>query len=224
MKLFIDTADINLIRKYSKLGFIDGVTTNPAILAKEGKNFVEVVSEIVELVDGPISGEVVSLDAKGMVLEGRALAKIHQNIVVKLPAIPAGFEALSILSAEGVETNFTVVYTPNQALLAAKNGATYVSPFVGRLHANAGSGDDIVRNIVQMYQNYGFKTQVLAASMRNSLYVQEAALAGAHAATVPPVVLEDMINSELSQIALNGFLSEWEKLPQDKRDIFGAEK
>jgi len=222
MKLFIDTADIALIRQYSKLGFIDGVTTNPAILAKEGKNFLDVVSEIVELIDGPISAEVVSLEPKKMVLEGKALARVHENIVVKIPAIPAGFEALSILAAEGIKTNFTVVYTPNQAFLAAKNGATYVSPFVGRLHANAGAGDDIVRNIVQIYKNYGFKTQVLAASMRNSLYVQQAALAGAHAATVPPTVLDDMMNSELSQVALTGFLNEWDKLPQDKRDIFGG--
>jgi len=223
MKIFIDTADLDAIRKYSKMGFIDGVTTNPAILAKEGRNFLDVVSEIVDLVDGPISGEVVSLESGKMVSEGRALARVHESIVVKIPAIPAGFEALSILSSEGIKTNFTVVYTPNQALLAAKNGATYVSPFVGRLHANAGAGDDIVRNIVQIYKNYGFKTQVLAASMRNSLYVQQAALAGAHAATVPPAVLDDMINSELSQVALTGFLSEWNKLPQDKRDIFGPQ-
>lgn len=220
MKIFLDTADLEAIRKYSKMGFIDGVTTNPAILAREGKNFLDVVSEIVDLVNGPISGEVVSLEAEQMVLEGRALARVHESIVVKIPAIPAGFEALSILSAEGIKTNFTVVYTPNQALLAAKNGATYVSPFVGRLHANAGAGDEIISDIVRIYKNYGYSTQVLAASMRNSLYVQQAALAGAHAATVPPAVLDEMINSELSQVALSGFLSEWNRLPQDKKDIF----
>ena len=224
LKIFLDTANINLIRHYAKLGFIDGVTTNPAILANEGRSFLDVVHEIVELIDGPVSAEVVSLDSRQMVSEGRALSRIHKNIVVKIPAIPAGYEALSILSAEGIKTNFTVVYTPCQALLAAKNGATYVSPFVGRLHANSGSGDNIIDCIVKIYTNYGFKTKVLAASMRNSLYVQHAALAGAHVATVPPQVLDDMINSELSEVALSGFLKEWNNLPQDKRNIFGAQK
>lgn len=222
MKIFIDTADIEQIRKYAKLGIIDGVTTNPAILAKEGRHFREVVEEIVEIVDGPISGEVVSLDADGMVKEARALAKIHDNIVVKLPAIAAGFEALHRVSSEGIKTNFTVVYTANQALLAAKNGATYVSPFVGRLDANAGCGADIVAEIAQIYRNYGFETQILAASMRTCLYVKRAALAGAHVATIPPAVLDDMINSELSEVALNGFLAEWNTMPESSRDIFGG--
>lgn len=221
MKIFIDTADIFQIRKYAKLGIIDGVTTNPALLAKEGRNFRDVVAEILDIVDGPISCEVVSLDATGMIREAKALTKMHDNIVVKLPAIPAGFEALHRLSAEGIKTNFTVVYTANQALLAAKNGATYVSPFVGRLDANAGSGVDIINEIAQIYRNYNYETQILAASMRTSLYVKNAALAGAHVATIPPSVLNDMMNSELSEVALNGFLSEWNKLPQDKRDIFG---
>lgn len=221
MKIFIDTADIEQIRKFAKLGIVDGVTTNPAILAKEGRNFRDVVDEILEIVDGPISGEVVSLDADDMVKEARALAKINDNIVVKLPAIPAGFEALHRISSEGIKTNFTVVFTANQALLAAKNGATYVSPFVGRLDANAGCGADIVSEIALIYRNYGFKTQILAASMRTCLYVKRAAMAGAHVATVPPTVLDDMINSELSMVALDGFLEEWNKMPENTRDIFG---
>jgi transaldolase len=221
MKIFIDTADINQIRKYAKFGFIDGVTTNPALLAKEDGYFLDVVKEIVEIIDGPISGEVVSLDTKGMVKEAKSLAKIHDRIVVKLPAIPAGFEALKIVSSEGIKTNFTVVYTANQALLAAKNGATYVSPFVGRLDAHAGSGLQLITEISKIFKNYEFKTQILAASMRNSLYVKEAALAGAHVATIPPEVIDDMMTSELSEVALKGFLEEWEKLPKNKKNIFG---
>ncbi len=221
MKIFIDTADISQISKYAKLGFIDGVTTNPALLAKEGRNFLDVVNEIIEIVDGPISGEVVSLDVEGMVKEARALAKIHENIVVKIPSIPSGFEALKIISTEGIKTNFTVVYTSNQALLAAKNGATYVSPFVGRLDANAGVGSDLIVEIAEIYKNYDFKTQILAASMRNSVYVKNAALAGAHVATIPPEVIDDMMNSELSEVALKGFLDQWQTLSEEKKDIFG---
>lgn len=221
MKIFIDTADIKQIRKYAKFGFIDGVTTNPALLAKEDGYFLDVVKEIIEIVDGPISGEVVSLDTERMVKEARALAKIHDRIVVKLPAIPSGFEALKIVSSEGIKTNFTVVYTSNQALLAAKNGATYVSPFVGRLDAHAGSGIQLISEISKIFKNYEFKTQILAASMRNSLYVKEAAVAGAHVATIPPEVIDDMMTSELSDVALKGFLEKWEKLPKNKKNIFG---
>lgn len=221
MKIFIDTADINQIRKYAKYGFIDGVTTNPALLASEGRSFLDVVKEIVEIVDGPISGEVVSLDVIGMVKEAKALAKIHSNIVVKLPSTKSGFEALKIVNSEGIKTNFTVVYSANQALLAAKNGATYVSPFVGRLDANAGHGSEIITEIAKIYKNYEFKTKILAASMRNSLYVKKAALAGAHVATIPPEVIDDMMTSELSDVALKGFLEKWENLPKDKKNIFG---
>ena len=221
MKIFIDTADIGQIRKYAKLGFIDGVTTNPALLAKEGRNFLDVVNEIIEIVDGPISGEVVSTDVDGMVKEAKSLAKIHDNIVVKLPSIPSGFEALKKISSEGIKTNFTVVYTSNQALLAAKNGATYVSPFVGRLDAHAGVGSDLILEIATIFKNYKFDTKILAASMRNSLYVKKAAIAGADIATIPPNVIDDMMNSELSEVALKGFLEEWDTLPSEMKDIFG---
>jgi transaldolase len=223
MKIFIDTADIAQIRKYAKFGFIDGVTTNPALLAKEGRHFLDVVNEILDIIDGPISGEVVSLDAENMIREARSLSKIHHNIVVKLPAIPPGFEALRVLSEEGIKTNFTVVYNANQALLAAKNGATYVSPFVGRLDANAGHGSSLISEIVKIFNNYEFDTKILAASMRNSVYVKEAALAGAHIATIPPEVLDDMMTSELSEVALKGFLDQWDKLSNENKDIFGEE-
>ena len=220
MEIFIDTANIDEIKKYSKFGIVDGVTTNPALIAKEGKNFNDVLEEICDIIDGPISAEVVSTDAKNMIKEGKLISKLHNNIVVKLPSIPEGFEALSVLSKEGIKTNFTVVYTSNQALLAAKLGATYVSPFIGRLDVNSTSGPDLINEIVCIYENYNFDTKVLAASMRNSIYVKEAALAGAHVATIPPEVLDQMMNSELSEIALEGFLDEWEKLPKEKRDYF----
>ena len=224
MKIFLDTADIDQIRKFAEIGIIDGVTTNPAILAQEGKNFHDVVNEITQIIDGPISGEVVSLTAEKMIKEAHALASIHPNIVVKLPAIPEGFKALYSLSREGIKTNFTVVYTVNQALLAAKNGATYVSPFVGRLEANAGSHANLIEDIACIFKNYSFTTKILAASMRNVVYVKEAALAGAHVATIPPAVLEDMMRSELSEIALAGFLKEWESMPADKKNIFGTDE
>lgn len=224
MKIFLDTADIDQIRKYAEIGIIDGVTTNPAILAQSGRHFRDVVDEIIDIVDGPISGEVVSLGAPDMIKEARALSNIHRNIVVKLPAIPEGFKALKVISSEGIKTNFTVVYTANQALLAAKNGATYVSPFVGRLEANAGSHANLIEDIACIFKNYSFTTKILAASMRNVVYVKEAALAGAHVATIPPAVLEDMMRSELSEVALAGFLKEWETMPADKKNIFGPDE
>ncbi|MAT63703.1 MAG: fructose-6-phosphate aldolase [Dehalococcoidia bacterium] len=220
MEIFIDTANIDEIKKYSKFGIIDGVTTNPALIAKEGKNFKDVLVEICDIVDGPISAEVVSTDTENMIREGRLINQLHKNIVVKLPSIPEGFEALNVLSSDGIKTNFTVVYTSNQALLAAKLGATYVSPFVGRLDVNSTSGSDLISEIVCMYENYNFDTKVLAASMRNSIYVKDAALAGAHVATIPPEILDQMMNSELSNIALEGFLDEWKKLPKEKRNYF----
>lgn len=220
MKIFIDTADINEIKRYAKLGIIDGVTTNPAILAKEGRDIEEVLQEIIAIVDGPISGEVVSLEADEMVREGKILAALHDNIVVKLPANPAGFEALHKLSSEGIKTNFTLVYTANQALLAAKLGATYVSPFVGRLDVTSTGGSELIREIATIYKNYEFKTQILAASMRTAVYVKEAALAGAHVATIPPSTLADMVTSELSNLALEGFLAQWDQLPDVNKALF----
>jgi transaldolase len=220
MKIFLDTANVEDVKKYTEIGIIDGVTTNPALIAKEGKDFKYVLSEICEIIDGPISAEVVSKDVAGMVKEAQLISRLNDNIVVKLPSIPEGFRALNIISKSGIKTNFTVVYTANQAMLAAKLGATYVSPFIGRLDVNSTSGTELINEIVCIYENFGFETKVLAASMRNSIYVKDAALAGAHVATIPPEVLDQMMNSELSNIALEGFLKEWDKLPDDKKQYF----
>ena len=220
MQIFIDTANVEDIKKYVDKGIIDGVTTNPALIAKEGRDFKKVVSEICDIIDGPISAEVVSTSSSNMIEEARLIAKIHKNIIVKIPATNDGFQALKQVSLEGIKTNFTVLYTANQALLAAKLGATYVSPFVGRLDANSTDGSGLLREIVRIYSNYKLPTKVLAASMRNVIYVKEAALSGCHVATIPPEIIDQMMFSEMSEIALSGFLKEWEKLPEDKRRYF----
>ena len=220
MIIFIDTADIEEIKKFAKIGIVDGVTTNPALIAKEGKDFKKVVNEICEIIDGPVSAEVVSKDVNGMVNEARLIAKMHENIVVKMPATLSGFEALNIVASEGIEVNFTVIYTANQALAAAKLGAKYVSPFIGRLDANSTAGSNLIREIRTIYDNFELDTKILAASMRNSIYVKQAALDGADVATIPPDVINDMLVNELSELALEGFLKEWDKLEPSKRDYF----
>jgi transaldolase len=220
MEIFIDTANVEEIKKYAKLGVIDGVTTNPALVAKEGKDFREVVTEICSIVNGPVSAEVVSKDADAMIKEARLISKLHKNIIVKLPATIAGFEALNIVAKEGIKTNFTIVYTATQAMAAAKLGATYVSPFIGRLDVTSTGGSELIDEIVTIYNNYNFDTKILAASMRNAVYVKKAALSGAHVATIPPDVIRDMLFSELSEISLDGFLEEWNKLSEDKRNYF----
>jgi transaldolase len=220
MKIFIDTASPDEIRKYSRIGIIDGVTTNPALVAREGKSFKDVVEEICGIVEGPVSAEVISTDVKGMVREALKIADLHENIVVKIPAVAEGFEAVNILSREGVKTNVTILYKANQALLAAKVGATYVSPFIGRLDATSTNGINLIKEIVTIFRMYGFKTQVLAASMRNEIYVKQAALSGADIATVPPDVLAQMMHSELTDLGLHDFLEEWGKLPAEKREYF----
>jgi transaldolase len=220
MEIFLDTANIQHIKKFARMGILDGVTTNPALIAQEGRNFKEVVTEICEIVDGPVSSEVISTDTAGMVKEARMIAKLHNNIIVKIPATPAGLEAVHTISQEGIKTNFTILYTANQALLGAKVGATYVSPFIGRLDATSPNGVDLIKEIVQIFRNYNFSTKVLAASMRTPLYVKAAALAGADIATLPPEVLDQMMESELTDLGLKGFLSEWEKMPEEKRNYF----
>lgn len=220
MEIFLDTANVDEIKKYAEIGLIDGVTTNPALVAKEGRNFKEVVEEICSIIDGPVSAEVISLDAENMILEARQIAKIHKNIVVKIPATLEGYKALSVVAKENIKTNFTIVYTSNQALIAAKLGATYVSPFIGRLDANSTAGNDLIKEIVTMYKNYNFKTKILSASMRNAIYVKESALAGVDVATIPPEVLEQMMNNELTNLSLDGFLGQWNELPEDKRNYF----
>ncbi|MDP6625134.1 MAG: fructose-6-phosphate aldolase, partial [Nitrospinota bacterium] len=185
MKIFVDSADIHEIREAKKLGMVDGVTTNPTLISKTGRTFDEVVKEICEEVSGPVSLEVVSLDTDGMVAEARKLSKISKNVVVKIPMVPEGLKAVKILSKEGIKTNVTLIFSSLQALLAAKAGASYVSPFVGRLDDIGHVGMDIVNQILEIYGNYGFESEVIVASIRNPLHVNDAALMGAHVATIP---------------------------------------
>jgi len=210
LKLFIDTANVEEIRKANELGVISGVTTNPSLIAKEGRNFREVVQEICSIVDGPISAEVVSLEAGGMVAEARELAKIHPNIVIKVPMIPEGLKATKILSAEGIKTNVTLVFSANQALLAALAGAAYVSPFVGRLDDIGQEGMELIRDIVHIFDQYMFKTEIIAASIRHPIHVTDAAKAGAHIATVPYKVIMQMTQHALTDIGVQKFLADWE--------------
>lgn len=211
MKFFIDTANIEEIREASKLGLIDGVTTNPSLVAKEGRDFKELVSEICQIVDGPVSAEAVSLDAEGMIKEGRELSKIHKNIVIKIPMITEGIKAARTLSQEGINTNVTLVFSPLQALMAAKAGATYVSPFVGRLDDVSHDGMELVDQILQIYDNYGFETEVIVASIRNPIHVLEAALMGADIATIPFKVINQIAKHPLTDVGLEKFLDDWKK-------------
>lgn len=214
MKIFIDTANLEQIREINSWGILDGVTTNPTLVAKEGCDFRSRIEDICKIVDGPISAEAVSTDHDGMVKEARELAKMHKNIIVKIPMTDEGLKAVKILSKEGVRTNVTLVFSPNQALLAAKAGATYVSPFVGRLDDISHDGMALVRDIVTIYRNYGFETQVIAASIRHPVHVTEAALAGAHVATVPYEVLKKMLRHNLTDEGIQKFLKDWEKVPK----------
>jgi transaldolase len=212
MKFFIDTANVKEIREAASLGVVDGVTTNPSLVAKEGRDFKGVIAEICSIVDGPISAEAVSLEADKMVGEGEALAKIHKNIVVKLPMTKEGLKATKILARKGIRVNMTLVFSPSQALLAAKVGAAYVSPFVGRLDDISHVGMDLVRQILEMYENYGFTTEVIVASIRNPLHVVDAALAGAHIATIPFNVIDQLVKHPLTDIGIEKFLADWKKL------------
>lgn len=214
MKFFIDTADTNEIREAASLGVLDGVTTNPSLVAKTGRDFIETLKEITTLVDGPISAEVVATDFEGMMREGRALAKIHPNIVVKVPLIKAGLQACKALHAEGTPTNVTLCFSANQALLAAKAGATYISPFIGRVDDVGQVGMEIIQQIRTIYDNYGFETQILAASIRHPVHVLEAAMAGSDVATIPFKVLEQLIKHPLTDAGLAAFLKDWEKTKQ----------
>lgn len=214
MRIFIDTANLDHIREVNSWGILDGVTTNPSLIAKEGCAFEDRVNEICAIVDGPISAEAVSMDADGMVREARKLSKIHENVVVKIPMTAEGLKAVKVLSAEGVNTNVTLVFSPNQALLAAKAGATYVSPFIGRLDDISHTGMDLVRDIVEIFTIYGYETQVIAASIRHPVHVTEAALAGAHVATVPYDVLKKMLRHNLTDEGIKKFLADWEKVPK----------
>jgi transaldolase len=214
MKIFIDTANLEHIREVNSWGILDGVTTNPTLVAKEGLEFEGVIREICSIVDGDISAEAVSMDAEGMIGEARELSKMHKNVVVKIPMTSEGLKAVKVLSAEGVRTNVTLVFSANQALMAAKAGATYVSPFVGRLDDINHTGMDLVRDIVDIFGIHGFDTQVIAASIRHPLHVTEAALAGAHVATIPYDVLKKMLRHNLTDVGIERFLKDWEKVPK----------
>jgi len=214
MKIFIDTANVDEIRQANALGVLDGVTTNPTLVSRENRPFEELIKEICSIVDGPINAEVVSLESEGMVKEARELSKIHKNIVVKIPLIKEGLKAVKILSGEGTHTNVTLCFSPSQALLAAKAGASYVSPFVGRLDDISHIGMDLVRQIRAIYDNYGYKTEIIVASIRNPLHVVEAALAGADIATIPLKVIENIIKHPLTDIGVERFLKDWEKVPK----------
>ncbi len=212
MKLYLDTANVKEIQEGANLGLIDGITTNPSLVAKEGRSFKEMLLEICKMVDGPISAEVVGVESEAMIKEGRDLAKVHKNIVVKVPLIPEGLRATKKLSAEGIRVNVTLCFSPTQALLAAKAGAWCVSPFIGRLDDVSSDGMALIRQIVTIYKNYDFKTQVLVASVRHPQHVVEAALAGGHICTMPYSVFQQLVKHPLTDIGLKKFLADWETM------------
>jgi len=214
MKFFIDTANVDEIRDAMNLGVLDGVTTNPTLVSKTGRGFKEVIMEICRIVHGPVSAEVVSLDADGMIREGRLLASWAPNIVVKIPIIAEGLKAIKVLSSEGIVINTTLIFNPLQALMAAKAGATYVSPFLGRLDDVSSDGMQLVRDIKIILDNYGFNTQIIASSIRHPMHVVEAARIGAHVATIPYAVIKSLIKHPLTDIGIKNFLADWEKVPE----------
>ena len=215
MKLFIDTANVEEIRKANDLGVICGVTTNPSLIAREGRVFKDVVTEITTIVDGPISAEVVSLEHEKMVEEALELAAIHKNIVIKIPMIEEGLKAVKILSAKGIKTNVTLIFSASQALLAAKAGATYVSPFVGRLNDISSRGNELVETIHNMFEKHGITTEIIAASIRSPEDVVDAALAGADIATIPYKIIVQMTNHPLTDAGIERFLKDWESVPKN---------
>ena len=212
MKLFIDTANIKEIKEAANMGLLDGVTTNPSLVAKEGKEFKSLLKEICSIVNGDISAEVISTDYNGMMREARDLAKLDEKIVVKIPLIKEGLKAIKSLKSEGIRTNVTLCFSPNQALLAAKAGAYILSPFVGRLDDISTPGMELIEQILTIYRNYNYDTQVLVASIRHPMHVVEAALMGAHIATIPYNVMIQLINHPLTDIGIERFLSDWKKI------------
>ena len=214
MKFFIDTADVKQIREAESLGILDGVTTNPTLVSKTGRPFRETIEEICSIVKGPVSAEVVSTEVEGILKEARELSKIADNIVVKVPLIREGLKAVKILASEGIHVNVTLCFSSNQALLAAKVGATYISPFVGRLDDKGHTGMDVIEEIRTIYDNYGFETQIIVASIRNPLHVRDAALMGADIATIPFDVFNKIVQHPLTDEGLKSFLADWEKVPK----------
>jgi transaldolase len=214
MKFFIDTADVTEIREANALGLVDGVTTNPSLIAKSGRKFEEVIREITDIVDGPISAEVIALDAEGMVREAEPLAAMHPNIVIKVPMTPEGLKATKVLSSKGIKTNVTLIFTPMQALLAAKAGATYVSPFVGRLDDISQNGMGIIEEIRTIFDNYCYDCEIIVASVRNPVHVLQSALVGADIATIPYSVMVQLAKHPLTDAGIKKFLEDWEKVPK----------
>ncbi len=214
MKLFIDTANVEEIKKANDMGVICGVTTNPSLIAKEGRNFEDVVKEITSIVDGPISAEVISLDSEGMVKEAMELSKIHKNIVIKIPMTVEGLKAVKVLSKEKIKTNVTLIFSAGQALLAAKAGAAYVSPFVGRLDDIANDGMTIIKDTVEIFKNYDLDTEIIAASIRHPMHVIEAAKLGCHIATMPYKVIVQLTKHPLTDKGIDQFLKDWETVPK----------
>ena len=214
MKIFIDTANVDEIREAESWGVLSGVTTNPSLIAREGRDFTEVVGEITSIVDGPISAEVISLDHEGMIREAKELVKIHKNIVVKIPMTIEGLKAVNVLSKKNIKTNVTLIFSSSQALMAAKAGASYVSPFVGRLDDVGMDGINLVEEIVRIFDNYGIETEVIAASIRHPIHVIQAALAGAHIATIPFKVLEQLTKHPQTDLGIEKFLNDWKKVPK----------
>jgi transaldolase len=212
MKFFVDTAEVNEIREAQSMGILDGVTTNPSLIAKAGKPFKDTILEICSIVDGPVSVEVTALDCGGMIKQAHEYAQWHKNVVVKLPTTKDGVKACKSLTGEGIKTNLTLCFSPTQALLVAKAGATYVSPFVGRLDDISEDGMALIEQIVQIYNNYDYQTQVLAASIRHPIHVVQSALAGAHVATIPFKVLDQMFKHPLTDKGLDAFLADWKKV------------
>ena len=211
MKFFIDTAEVSEIRAAHELGLVDGVTTNPSLIAKSGRDFKEVITEITSIVNGPISAEVIALDAAGMLAEGRELAKIHENIVIKVPMTTEGLKATKQFSADGINTNVTLIFSPLQALLAAKAGASYVSPFVGRLDDAGHEGMEIVEQIRTIYDNYGYTAEIIVASIRSPLHVLNSGLIGADICTIPFSVMTQLAKHPLTDVGIKKFLADWEK-------------
>jgi transaldolase len=214
MKIFIDTANVEDIKKANDMGVICGVTTNPSLIAKEGRDFVEVVKEITTIVDGPISAEVISLETEGMITEARELVKIHKNIVVKIPMTMEGLKAVKVLSSEGIKTNVTLVFSATQALLASRAGATYVSPFLGRLDDIGAVGMILINEIATIFKNYSLPTEIICASVRNPIHVIEAAKLGADIATIPYNVIVQMAKHPLTDAGIERFLKDWETVPK----------
>lgn len=214
MKFFIDTANVKEIREAWDIGVIDGVTTNPSLISKENRNPRDLLKEICGIVEGPVSAEAISLDTEGMVKEAKELSGLHRNIVVKIPMTKEGLKATKILSGLGIKTNVTLIFSPSQALLAAKAGASYVSPFVGRIDDISHYGMDIVGQIIEVLDNYDFSTEVIVASIRNPLHVVEAARMGAHIATIPFAVIEQLLRHPLTDLGIVKFLKDWEKVPK----------